>query len=51
MKRIFACAALVASMLPALARPNSGLAIGDKTPAHNPQHITGPDAGTHTCPV
>ena len=29
----------------------SGLEIGDNTPAHNPKHITGPDAGTTVCPV
>ncbi|CAN0379134.1 unnamed protein product [Phaeothamnion confervicola] len=29
----------------------SGLNVGDKTPAHHPQHVTGPDAGTDTCPV
>ncbi|MBN9415381.1 MAG: hypothetical protein J0I12_08060 [Candidatus Eremiobacteraeota bacterium] len=31
--------------------PKSGPAIGDKLPAHHPQHVTGPDAGTDTCPV
>lgn len=31
--------------------PQSGPAIGDHLPAHHPQHITGPDAGTDTCPV
>lgn len=37
----------------ALAEPalQSGLAPGDRAPAHNPNHITGPDAGTTTCPV
>lgn len=29
----------------------SGLDVGDNTPAHNPQHITGPDAGSTVCPV
>lgn len=29
----------------------SGLAVGANTPAHHPQHVTGPDAGTDTCPV
>ena len=29
----------------------SGLAVGDKTPAHYPHHVTGPDAGTDICPV
>lgn len=29
----------------------SGLKIGDRAPAHNPTHITGPDAGTTICPV
>lgn len=31
--------------------PKSGPAIGDNLPAHHPQHVTGPDAGTDTCPV
>jgi len=26
-------------------------AIGGNTPAYHPQHVTGPDAGTDTCPV
>lgn len=30
---------------------SSGPAIGAHLPAHHPQHITGPDAGTDTCPV
>ena len=55
MKRTFARAALplalVAAMLPALATPNSGLAVGETAPAHHPKHITGPDANTDTCPV
>lgn|GEM_PF-2879465 len=29
----------------------SGLEVGDHTPAHNPRHITGPDAGSTVCPV
>jgi hypothetical protein len=29
----------------------SGLDIGERAPAHNPTHITGPDAGTTICPV
>ena len=29
----------------------SGLEVGETTPAHRPQHITGPDANTDTCPV
>jgi len=28
-----------------------GLAIGDYVPAYDPFHVTGPDAGTATCPV
>lgn len=37
--------------LPALADIQSGLAVGEHAPAHHPQHITGPDAGTDVCPV
>lgn len=33
------------------AQPASGPAIGDGLPAFHPQHVTGPDAGTDTCPV
>jgi hypothetical protein len=33
------------------AQPQSGPAIGDRLPAFHPQHVTGPDAGTDTCPV
>ena len=29
----------------------SGLEVGDFLPAHNPYHVTGPDADTDTCPV
>jgi len=29
----------------------SGLSVGEMAPAHNPRHITGPDAGTDVCPV
>lgn len=36
---------------PAMAQANSGLGVGDKTPAYHPKHITGPDGGTDTCPV
>jgi hypothetical protein len=45
---------LLALMLVSLATwavPQSGPAIGERLPAHHPQHITGPDAGTDTCPV
>lgn len=38
----------VVSADPAL---TSGLKPGEMTPAHHPQHITGPDAGTTICPV
>lgn len=35
-----------------LAEPvSSGLKVGERTPAHHPFHVTGPDAGTDTCPV
>lgn len=38
--------------LPVMANTvESGLAVGERTPAYNPQHVTGPDAGTDTCPV
>ena len=30
---------------------NSGLEVGDFAPAHNPYHVTGPDADTTICPV
>ena len=43
---------LMLTVLPCLAAgPDSGLAIGEHAPAHHPAHITGPDAGTDTCPV
>jgi protocatechuate 3,4-dioxygenase beta subunit len=29
----------------------SGLAVGDMVSAFSPTHVTGPDAGTQTCPV
>lgn len=25
--------------------------VGGNTPPYHPQHVTGPDAGTDTCPV
>lgn len=31
--------------------PKSGLAIGEMVSAFEPTHVTGPDAGTSTCPV
>jgi hypothetical protein len=37
--------------LPALASsPESGLNVGDRTPAFHPQHVSGPAKGTDTCP-
>lgn len=33
------------------AAENSGPPVGTRLPAHHPQHITGPDAGTDVCPV
>ena len=35
----------------AWAGPQSGLNIGEACPAYHPQHVTGPDANTDTCPV
>ena len=29
----------------------SGPAIGSEAPAFDPQHVTGPDKGSHTCPM
>ncbi len=42
---------LAAVALASWALPKSGPAIGDRLPANHPQHVTGPDAGTDTCPV
>jgi protocatechuate 3,4-dioxygenase, beta subunit len=45
-------AMLIAAPLVAFAlRADSGLAVGDPCPAFEPTHVTGPDAGTATCPV
>ena len=32
-------------------RPKSGLPVGQAVSAFTPTHVTGPDAGTNTCPV
>ena len=52
-KTFFGLAAIVAIALPAyaLAPVDSGLAVGDMTSAFEPTHVSGPDAGTNTCPV
>ncbi len=44
----FAAAAILA--LPALANVSSGPAVGEKITPFHPTHVTGPDAGTTTCP-
>ncbi len=36
---------------PAGPKPLSGLPIGARTEAHHPNHVSGPDKGTDTCPV
>lgn len=46
----FAAIALVPAFA-ALGGMNSGLAKGANLPAFDPTHVTGPDAGTNTCPV
>ncbi len=52
MKKIaFASFAVIALALPVMAlAPQSGLNVGEKVSAYHPQHVSGPDAGTDTCP-
>lgn len=53
------CAALSWEVVPRVARaqagaepaPASGLEIGAEAPAFDPQHVAGPDRGTHACPM
>ena len=42
---------LVLLLSAAGAANTSGLEVGQVTPAHHPQHITGPDINTDVCPV
>lgn len=44
----------VIAIVPVVAGPeklSSGVEIGASLPAYNPQHVTGPDKDTNTCPV
>lgn len=52
-KTLFGFAAVAALAVPvlALAPVASGLSVGDMTSAFEPHHVSGPDAGTDTCPV
>lgn len=50
MRKVFLLLLLLAVW--AQAEPvTSGLKVGQRAPAHHPFHVTGPDAGTDTCPV
>lgn len=43
---------LILLSLPAASQnPSSGLDIGDNCPAFDPQHVSGPDRNTTTCPM
>jgi hypothetical protein len=50
-KVLYTLSAVGVLALPALAQnPESGLNVGDTTPAFNPIHVSGPKKGTNTCP-
>jgi protocatechuate 3,4-dioxygenase beta subunit len=52
MKRSLLATALFLAVTAAVAAPiQSGLQPGAEVPAYDPQHVAGPDKGTHTCPV
>lgn len=51
MRKILILLVLLTALVSADSELDSGLAVGERAPAHNPIHVTGPDAGTTVCPV
>ena len=50
-RRVVAIGAFLAIAAATSWAQETGLKVGDGTPAYNPRHISGADTGKNTCPV